>query len=112
MLYIYITLALLFIALFTLSFFQNTVRPASEISFIIRGLGLLCSLGMIFVQGFNAFDTIWFPLCFSFALTGFGASTLMNIAFFTVRKSKVDIPIFVLGALGAVGMMIISLLCY
>jgi hypothetical protein len=112
MLYIYITLSLLFIVLFTLSFFQNNIGAISTISFIAKGLGLLCSLGMIFVQGFNAFDTIWFPLCFSFEFTGFGASTLMNIAFFTVKRSKVDIPIFVLGALGAIGMIIISQLCY
>lgn len=114
MLAFYIILAVMFAALFTLGCFQkrDKLLKLYDLAFLIKIAGLLCAIGMCFVQGYNAFDTFWFPLCFSFEFFGFGANTLMNIAFYTIDRSKVDIPIFVLGALGAIGMIIISSICY
>ena len=115
MLTVYIILAVMFAALFTLGCFQKRAKLLKllyYIVFLIKIVGLLCAIGMCFVQGYNAFDTYWFQLCFSFEFFGFGVSTLTNIAFYTVDKSKVGIPIFVLGALGAIAMIIISSICY
>ena len=114
MLYLYIALTLLFITLLTLSCFQprKNIEAIHDIGMFAKILGLICSIGMCIVQGLGAFNTVWFPLCFSLALTGFGSSVLTNIPFYTMYRSKVDIPIFVIGALGTVGMIILSLLCY
>lgn len=114
MLAFYIVLAVMFAALFTLSCFQKRDKLVRlyDVAFLVNIVGLLSAIGMCFVQGYNAIDTFWFPLCFSFEFFGFGIITPMNIVFYTIDKSKVSIPIFVLGALGIIGMIIISAICY
>lgn len=114
MLWIYITLTILFAAMFVLSCFQkrDKLKALFDLGFINRIFGLLGTFGMCFVHAFNGMEMFWFPLCMTLSFYGFGSSTLINIAFFSIDRSKVDIPIFVLGALGTIGWIIISSICY